>query len=271
MLEQKLNEASEYIKSKSPNSIKTAIVLGSGLGKITNEVQDAVEIPYTEIPHFYQTTVKGHSGKLVAGNLGEASVYFLSGRIHLYEGHNIEDVVFPVRLMKHLGVENILLTNASGGINRNFAPGELCLIKDQINLTGTNPLIGKNYDFLGERFPDMSDLYSKKLQELIISSAQELNFNIHQGVYTGVLGPSYETPSEVRMIEKLGGDLVGMSTVFEAIASHHSGINVAGISCITNMAAGILEEKLRHDDIKEKADQAFDTFSKLIKAFIAKL
>ena len=271
MLEQKLNEASEYIKSRIPQQIKTAIVLGSGLGKITDQVESPVEISYSDIPHFFQTTVKGHSGKLIAGKLGEASTFFLSGRIHLYEGHDIQDVVFPVRLMKSLGVENILLTNASGGVNEQFSPGELCLIEDQINLTGTNPLIGKNHDFLGERFPDMSDLYSKKLREVILSCAKELDLTLHRGIYAGVLGPSYETPSEVKMIQRLGGDLVGMSTVFEAIASHHSGMNVAGISCVTNMAAGILEEKLRHDDIKEKADQAFGTFSKLIKAFVAKL
>jgi len=271
MLEKKLIEAKDYIKSIIKDHADTVIVLGSGLGKITETLTEKISIPFTDIPHFFSPTVQGHSGHLIYGHLNKKPVLILSGRIHAYEGHSLEDVVFPVRLMKYLGVKNILLTNASGGLNESFTPGELCMITDQINLTGTNPLLGPNHDFLGKRFPDMSKLYAPFLRELLQAVSAEKKIKLHQGVYAGVLGPSYETPSEVKMIKTLGGDLVGMSTVFEAIAAHHAGLNVCGVSCITNMAAGILDEELAHEDIKEKANLAFNSFSSLIEGFIQKL
>ena len=271
MLQKKLEEAKSFLQNHLPSPCDTAIVLGSGLGKISEKISNPVRVPYQEIPHFYSTTVAGHSGELIYGNLNGTDVILLSGRIHAYEGHELDSVVFPVRLLKSYGVKNLILTNASGGINKSFNPGDLCLITDHINLTGMNPLIGENLNFLGPRFPDMSQLYNKKHQEIVQACANQLNINIHQGVYAGVLGPSYETPSEVKMLRTLGGDLVGMSTVFEAIAAHHCGLNVTGISCVTNMAAGIIDEMLRHEDIKEKADQAFSDFSLLIENFIEKL
>ena len=271
MLEKKLQEASEYIDTKFSEIPDTVIVLGSGLGRITENLAEKVSIPFDEIPHFYSPSVEGHSGKLIYGQMNKKPVLILSGRIHAYEGHSLDDVVFPVRLMKYIGVKNLLLTNASGGVNKGFSPGELCLITDQVNLTGTNPLLGRNHDFLGKRFPDMSKLYSPELRAVMLSAAEESNVKLHQGIYAGVLGPSYETPAEVRMIKTLGGDLVGMSTVFEAIAAHHAGLNVCGVSCVTNMASGILDEELAHEDIKEKADLAFQSFSSLIHKFIEKL
>lgn len=271
MLEKKLKEASEYINTKFKEVPDTVIVLGSGLGRITESLSEKISIPFNEIPHFFSPSVEGHSGNLIYGLLKSKPVLILSGRIHAYEGHSLDDVVFPVRLMRYIGVQNLLLTNASGGVNKSFSPGELCLITDQINLTGTNPLLGKNHNFLGKRFPDMSKLYSPKLIEVMSSAAAESNVKLHRGVYAGVLGPSYETPAEVRMIKILGGDLVGMSTVFEAIAAHHAGLNVCGVSCVTNMASGILDEELAHEDIKEKADLAFQSFSSLIQKFIEKL
>ena len=271
MLEKKLKEACDFINTKFKKIPNTVIVLGSGLGRITENLSEKVSIPFGEIPHFYSPSVEGHSGNLICGLLNNKPILVLSGRIHAYEGHSLDDVVFPVRLMKYIGIKNLLLTNACGGVNKNYAPGELCLIKDQINLTGTNPLLGKNHDFLGKRFPDMSKLYSPNLREVMLSAAIESGVKLHQGVYAGVLGPSYETPAEVRMIKTLGGDLVGMSTVFEAIAGHHAGLNVCGVSCVTNMASGILDEELAHEDIKEKADYAFQSFSSLIQKFIEKL
>jgi purine-nucleoside phosphorylase len=271
MLEKKLKEAKEFIFKNFSQIPETAVVLGSGLGKITENLTEAISVQFDEIPHFFNPSVQGHSGKLIFGKLNEKAVFILSGRIHAYEGHSLDDVVFPVRLMRFIGVKNLLLTNASGGVNKSFAPGELCLITDQINLTGTNPLLGPNHEFLGTRFPDMSKLYAPSLRKIMVDVAKESDIKLHQGIYAGVLGPSYETPSEVRMIKTLGGDLVGMSTVFEAIAAHHAGLKVCGVSCVTNMASGILDKELAHEDIKEKANLAFQSFSSLIEKFIEKL
>ena len=268
MLEQKLKETKDFLKTKFNFTAETAVVLGSGLGKITDSIHNSIKVPYKDIPHFFNTSVMGHTGELIFGELEGKDVLFMSGRIHAYEGHSEDEVAYPVRLLSRLGIKNLLLTNASGGINESFSPGDLCVITDQINLTGRNPLIGKNDDSLGPRFPDMSCIYDKEFVSSLkkISSKNELT--VHQGIYTGVLGPSYETPAEVRMLRAMGGDLVGMSTVLEAIAAHHCGLRVAGVACVTNMASGILDEKLSHSDIKEIADKAFLNFSKLVREFI---
>ena len=263
---EKLQASTEFIKKRLgeaqvPN---VAITLGSGLGLFCDSLTEKIEIPYEEIPHFQAPTVAGHSGKMVIGKSGETLVLALQGRIHAYEGHSLDDVVYATRLVKHLGVTSLILTNASGGMNIKYKEGDLVLITDHINFTGHNPLIGKNIDELGPRFPDMSTTWTPELQEVIKSTAQKMGYNLKTGVYFGVMGPSYETPSEIKMFKNLGADMVGMSTVAEAIAGRHCGLKLAGISCITNMAAGLHEGELDHNDIKEQANKIKDTFVELL-------
>ncbi len=267
-LEKTLNETAEFIKGKLGENIpQTAVTLGSGLGEFADKLSDKTVIPYQEIPHFHHTTVVGHAGQMVIGKTEKGShVLALQGRIHAYEGHSFEEVVFPTRVLKTLGVRNLILTNASGGMNSHFKAGDLVLIKDHLNLTGHNPLMGKNHDFLGPRFPDMTNTYCPGLREAIKKAAKEINYSLKSGVYVGVLGPSYETPAEIKMYQTLGGDMVGMSTVAEAIAGHHCGLKMAGISCITNMAAGLGAEELDHADIKEEANKVKDIFISLIES-----
>ena len=263
-----LKATSEFIKSKCHHQPKIAITLGSGLGRFAENLTEKIEIPYAEIPGFHGTSVKGHAGSLVFGKLGETEVACMKGRIHAYEGHSIDQVVFPLRVLAHLGVEKVILTNASGGINTSYKPGQLVAIKDHINFSGLNPLLGKNNDELGPRFPDMTYTYNPELREKLIEISKTINYDLEEGVYAGVLGPSYETPAEVRMLRTLGADLVGMSTVNEAIAAHHFGLKVVGVSCVTNMAAGILKEQLSHEDIEKEANKAMEVFIKLISEFI---
>ncbi len=269
---QKVIDTSEYIKkhigSKSP---RIGVVLGSGLGAFADLVQDKIEIPYSEIPNFHQTTVKGHAGRLVVGKIGETEVAVFQGRFHYYEGHSLDDVVLPVRVLSQIGVTKLVLTNASGGINDNYVPGDLVCITDHLNLTGNSPLIGKNEERLGVRFPDMSEAYNKELNTILADSAKEIELDLKYGVYAGLLGPAYETPAEIRMLKIIGADMVGMSTVPEAIAANHAGLKVCGISCITNYAAGIIEEKLSHDDVKIVADMVKDKFSSLLVHAIEKM
>jgi purine-nucleoside phosphorylase len=260
-----LEEASKFIKEKIGGDIpETAITLGSGLGLFVDSLENKIAIPYNEIPHFHQTTVVGHSGTLVVGESKGKKVLALQGRIHAYEGHSFEEVVFPTRVLKSLGVKNLLLTNASGGMNSSYKAGDLILIEDHLNLTGANPLHGKNPDKLGTRFPDMTNAWNSDLKLAIKKGAEKISYNLKSGVYVGVLGPSYETPAEIKMYTALGGDMVGMSTVAEAIAGHHCGLRVAGISCITNMAAGIHQGELDHSDIKDQANQVSKTFVDLV-------
>lgn len=263
-----LTKTTEYIRSKCDLNPKIALTLGSGLGAFADNLEDKVVIPYSEIPGFHQTSVLGHDGALVFGKLGNVEVACMKGRIHAYEGHAIDQVVYPVRVLAHLGVEKLILTNASGGVNTGYRPGQLVLIEDHINLSGLNPLVGKNHDELGPRFPDMTFTYHQELREKMQEIAKSMNYDLVSGVYAGVLGPSYETPAEVKMIRTLGGDLVGMSTVNEAIAAHHAGLKVVGVSCVTNMAAGILKEKLSHHDIEKEANKAMKVFIELISKFI---
>jgi len=260
----KIVEASEFIKSSIEVEPEAGIVLGSGLGDFADGIDKSVAIPYGEIPHFKKVKVKGHAGNLVAGMVSGKPVAVLQGRYHFYEGHDIKDVVFPVRVLCYLGINDLLITNAAGGINGAFVPGDLMVITDHINMMGKNPLTGDNDERLGPRFPDMSSIYDKKQSEKILSTARSLSISIKSGVYAGLMGPSYETPAEIRMLKTVGADSVGMSTVPEAIAAKHMGIRVAGISCITNFAAGITEHPLDHKEVTETADRVKEDFINLL-------
>ena len=268
----KLSETSNFLKKKmAGRTPQVGIVLGSGLGDFAEKIEDRLEITYEEIPHFHETTIKGHTGKLIIGKIAGAEVAVFQGRYHFYEGHPIDEVVLPVRVLAHLGIKQLILTNASGGINSSYGPGDLVCITDHINLTGVNPLIGTNNEQLGVRFPDMSEAYNHKLNSLLFESAKEMNINLKAGVYAGLLGPSYETPAEIKMLGILGADLVGMSTVLESIAANHAGLQVCGISCITNLAAGISKEKLNHDDVKDVANMAMSHFTSLLELAVSKI
>lgn len=264
-------EAVAYIQPKLTEKPTIGLVLGSGLGVLADEIENPVVIPYHEIPGFTVSTVVGHKGQLVIGSLQGKQVVAMQGRFHYYEGHGLDAVVFPIRVMKQLGVETIIVTNAAGGINESYKPGNLMLIRDHINMTFRNPLIGPNDDTLGPRFPDMSEAYSKSLRAVAKEVAAELGIELQEGVYVGLLGPSYETPAEIRMLRILGGDAVGMSTVPEVIAARHMGMNVLGISCISNMAAGILEQPLSHDEVMETTERVKAQFLSLVNGIVAKL
>lgn len=258
----------EYIKEKTGNfKPDVAIVLGSGLGELADEYCD-MKLAYKDIPNFPESTVKGHNGNLVFAKINGKNVVMMQGRFHFYEGHSMETVTYPIKVMKKLGAENIILTNAAGGINPFFKPSSLMVIKDHINLMGTNPLIGKNDDTLGERFPDMSEVYSKNLRKIAYTCAEELDIPVERGVYIAVTGPSYETPSEVKMLRLLGADAVGMSTVPEAIIANWMGANVLGISCICNSAAGIGTVGLSHKEVLEAAQKAKVDFKRLVLEII---
>jgi len=261
---EKIKETSDYIKSINDTKPRVGIVLGSGLGVYVDRIEDKTIIPYGDIPNFHKTTVKGHKGQLVLGKVCGVDVAVFQGRFHTYEGHDLNDVVLPVRVLSQLGAEFLILTNASGGINEAYVPGDLVCIDDHINMTGRNPLLGKNIEELGPRFPDMTETYNNQLKEIFDIAAKNLDIKLKSGIYAGVLGPTYETPAEIRMYKTLGADLVGMSTVPEAIAAHHAGLKVGGIACVTNMAAGISLEKLNHDDVKDVALQAMEKFSDLL-------
>jgi purine-nucleoside phosphorylase len=245
-----------------------AIVLGSGLGAAM-DLDPATAIPYGEIPHFPVSTVPGHSGSLYLQRFEGVDTAFLSGRVHLYEGYDADQVVFAVRVMRALGARTLILTNAAGGVNRDFHPGALMLIRDHINLTGRSPLVGPNDDRLGPRFPDMSEVYATGLLDIASRSASSLGQKTVSGVYMGLLGPSFETPAEVRMARLLGADAVGMSTVLEAVAAAHADMHVLGISCITNMAAGILPQKLSHQEVIETTNAVRDEFAALLKTIVS--
>lgn len=262
----KYMEAVEYIQARVNGDMpKSVIVLGSGLGVMAEEIVDKVVIPYKEIPHFPLSTVAGHAGELIIGNLNYAPVIAMNGRFHFYEGYDFEQITFPIRVFSLLGVKNIILTNAAGGINFNYAPGDFMIIRDHINFSGVSPLRGKNMDEFGPRFPDMTNLYDPELSTMIRDLATAGKMNINEGVYAYLQGPNFETPAEIKALRTLGADAVGMSTVPEAIVARHCGIKVAGISCITNMAAGILDQPLSHEEVNETAALVRDQFKELIK------
>ena len=255
------------IKEKGINNIDIAVVLGSGLGFLADEV-DGKTVRYEEINGFPRPTVEGHSGKMVLTNTGKNNVLFFQGRFHYYEGYSMKEVVIFPRIAKLLGAKIYLVTNAAGGINPDFKPGDLMVIKDHLNLMGTNPLIGKNYDIFGPRFPDMTDAYTPDLRKLMFEIGDELGIELQSGVYAALTGPSYETPAEIRMLQGLGADAVGMSTVPEVIAARHAGLKVIGVSCITNLAAGVSENPLSHEEVLETTEKVKYHFGKLIKRFL---
>lgn len=260
----------DFIQSKIDVVPEIGMILGSGLGDIADEI-DGVKIPFADIPNFANSSVKGHKGQLVIGELCGKKVMAMQGRFHFYEGYPMQKIVFPLKIMKKLGVEKLLVTNAAGGVNKEFTPGDLMIIKDHINFMGTNPLVGKNEEELGERFPDMSEAYNQDLRKIAEEKANNLNIKIQEGVYVAGTGPSYETPAEIRMFRTLGADAVGMSTVPEVIAANYLGIKVLGISCITNMAAGILNQPLNHQEVIETANKVKKDFSLLVKEIISSI
>ncbi|MCY6483131.1 purine-nucleoside phosphorylase [Clostridium aestuarii] len=267
----KINEAAKYILEKTKIKPEIALILGSGLGAIADQIEDAEYYPYNEIPHFPVSTVEGHKGRLVIGTLEGKKVIAMQGRFHYYEGYHMTEVTFPVRVMKLLGIKTLIVTNAAGAVNTNYKPGDLMLIKDHLNLSGNNPLIGKNLEDFGTRFPDMSNSYDVELREKVKKIANSLNIEIQEGVYSFMTGPTYETPAEIRMVRVLGGDAVGMSTVPEVIVAAHSGVKVIGVSCMTNMAAGILEQPLNHSEVMETSAMAREKFIKLMKNIIKEI
>lgn len=243
---------------------KVAIVLGSGLGDFAETIKVEYELPYAEIEGFPVSTVPGHAGKFIFGYVGQVPVACMKGRVHYYEGYPISDVVLPIRLLKLMGAEILFLTNAAGGVNTSFQAGDLMMIKDHIAAFAPNPLIGPNVDELGTRFPDMSEVYDRDLQRLIRKTARENHIFLQEGIYAQLTGPSYETPADIRMLRLLGCDAVGMSTVAEAIAANHMGMKICGISCISNLAAGMTANPLSHKEVQEAADMAAPNFKKLV-------
>ncbi|HTU36289.1 MAG TPA: purine-nucleoside phosphorylase [Candidatus Acidoferrum sp.] len=265
------DRAAKSILARTKLRPRIALVLGSGLGAFAEELTSATRIPYEKIPGFPRSTAIGHAGRLVIGKVGDVAVAAMQGRVHLYEGYSAREVVFPMRVFGRLGVRAAILTNAAGGINRDYNQGTLVVIRDHINLQGTNPLVGENDDRFGPRFPDMTEAYMKDYREIALVEAQRLGIEIHEGVYAAMPGPSYETPAEIRYLRTVGADLVGMSTVPEVIAAKHMGIRVLGISCVTNMAAGILDQPLSHTEVLETAERVKGRFIALLRAVIPQI
>jgi purine-nucleoside phosphorylase len=261
-------EAAKFIQGKTKLRPKIALVLGSGLGGFADEFANATKIPYTKIPHFPRSTAIGHAGQLVIGSVESVDVVGMQGRVHLYEGYSAQDVAFPMRVFARMAVQAAILTNAAGGIKKEFTQGRLVVISDHINLQGVSPLTGPNDEQLGPRFPDMSWAYEKKFRELTLAEGRRLGINLGEGVYAALAGPSYETPAEIRYLRSIGADLVGMSTVPEVIAARHSGIRVLGISCVTNAAAGVLDQPLDHKEVLETAERIKGQFIGLLRAVI---
>jgi purine-nucleoside phosphorylase len=277
-------EAAEFIKSKYPHAIDVAVVLGSGLGAFADEIENAVKIPYLQIPHFAKSTVEGHAGQLVLGELSGKRIAVQQGRFHFYEGYDMQQVMFPVRTFGRMGIGTVILTNAAGSTEPEFPPGTLMLITDHLNCMGVNPLRGKNDERFGVRFPDMTEVYDHGLQQIANEEADEIAHErfekgrdemrtdfLHRGVYCGLSGPTYETPSEVRMYRLLGANAVGMSTVPEAIAARHQGMKVLGISCITNFAAGMTGENINHEEVMETGARVAEVFKELLRRVISRI
>ena len=266
-----MGEAVEWIWRRTELRPRVAVILGSGLGAFADVLTDRVDIPYKDIPGWPQSTAIGHAGKLVIGMAEDVAAVVLSGRAHLYEGYRPSQVVFGVRVLARLGVKAIIFTNAAGGINAGYSQGGLVLISDHINLQGVNPLIGPNDEGLGPRFPDMSDAYDPEFRALAREVGSELGITLNEGVYAALTGPSYETPAEIRYLRTIGADLVGMSTVPEVIVARHMGVRVLAISCVTNLAAGILPQKISHDEVLATGEAVRDTLVKLLQALLPRL
>lgn len=265
------DSAAQLILQRSPLRPKIGLVLGSGLGAFADTLTDATRVAYSEIPSFPQSTAIGHAGRMVIGQAGDVAVAAMQGRVHQYEGYSAQEVTFPIRVFGRMGIQAVILTNAAGGINLSYSQGALVLLNDHINLQGTNPLVGPNDDRFGVRFPDMTRAYSRSYRQIAREEAAKLNILLHEGVYAGLLGPSYETPAEINYLRRMGADLVGMSTVAEAIAARHMGLNVLAISCVTNMAAGILDQPLSHAEVMETGERVKATFEALLRAILPRI
>ncbi len=268
---EKLLSCYNNVREKTDFQPKTAIVLGSGLGDYAEQIKVVTEIPYSEIEGFPVSTVPGHAGRFIFGYIEKIPVVCMKGRVHFYEGYPISDVVLPIRLMKLMGAQILFLTNAAGGVNPSFHAGDLMLIRDQISVFAPNPLIGENMDELGVRFPDMSTVYDRDLQDIIVKAAKDSHIFLQGGVYAQLTGPSFESPAEIRMLRGMGVDAVGMSTVVEAIAANHMGMRICGISCISNLAAGMTASPLTHEEVQEAADLAAPAFKKLVTEAVKRM
>jgi purine-nucleoside phosphorylase len=268
-LYERAEHATRVIRARTNIEPRIAIVLGSGLGGFADDFDEAAGIPYEDIPGFKRSTAQGHAGRLVIGKVDSVPLLAMQGRVHYYEGYSLEEVTFPIRTFGLLGIKTLILTNAAGGINVQLQQGALMVISDHLNLMGANPLRGTNDERFGPRFPDMSAVYSHELQELVVEEAKEIGVEVRRGVYGALAGPSYETPSEIHMLRGLGADAVGMSTVPEAIVARHMGIEVLGISCITNMAAGISDEPINHEEVMATGDRVRETFTELLRRVVS--
>jgi purine-nucleoside phosphorylase len=268
---QRAERAAKFILAKTRLRPRIALVLGSGLGDFADEFANAIRIAYAKIPNFPQSTAIGHAGRLVIGDVGDIPVAAMQGRVHLYEGYSPKEVTFPIRVFSRIGIQAVILTNAAGGINRNYSQGCLVTIRDHVNLQGLNPLTGPNDERFGLRFPDMTQAYDREFQRFVTEEGKKLALNIHNGVYLAVQGPSYETPAEIYSFRAIGADLVGMSTVPEVIAARHSGIRVLGISCVTNMAAGTTDAPLNQEEVLEIAARIKPQFIALLRAVIPRI
>jgi len=265
------DKTAKFILAKTKLRPKIALVLGSGLGAFADEFEEAAKIPYARIPNFPRSTAIGHVGQLVLGKIGGVALAGMQGRVHLYEGYSAKQVAFPVRVFQRMGVKAIIVTNAAGGINLSYSEGALVALRDHINLQGANPLIGPNDDRFGPRFPDMTHAYDPEFRRFVADAGRQLSLNLHEGVYLALAGPNYETPAEIHSFRNLGADLVGMSTVPEVLAARHSGIRVLGISCITNMAAGITGKSLTAEEVFETGNRVKHQFISLLRAIIPKI
>jgi purine-nucleoside phosphorylase len=263
--------AAQSVLKRTPLRPRIGLVLGSGLGSFADSLTDAAKIPFHEIPAFPRSTAIGHAGQMVIGNAGSVPVAVMQGRVHLYEGYSPQEVAFPIRVFGRMGIRSVILTNAAGGINLTYKQGALVVIGDHINLQGNNPLAGSNDDRFGLRFPDMTHAYDKSYRALAREEARKLGMTLHEGVYAALLGPSYETPAEIRYLRTIGADLVGMSTAFEVIAARHMGIKVLAISCVTNMAAGILDQPLSHQEVMETGERVKTSFEALLRAVMPRI
>ncbi len=264
-------DAAKVVLTRTTLRPKIGLVLGSGLGAFADSLTDSTKVPYSDIPSFPQSTAIGHAGRLVIGNAGTVPVAAMQGRVHQYEGYSAQQVAFPIRVFARMGIKSVILTNAAGGINLGYSQGALVLIRDHINLQGTNPLVGPNDDRFGLRFPDMTHTYSRQYREIAREEAARLGIMLHEGIYAALLGPSYETPAEIEHLRRIGADLVGMSTVAEVIAARHMALNVLAISCVTNMAAGILDQPLSHTEVMETGERVRSIFESLLKAVLPRV
>ena len=263
--------AAKFLESQSGLFPRIGLVLGSGLGAFADELTEATRIPYENIPFFPRSTALGHAGQMVIGNVGSVPIAVMQGRVHLYEGYSVQEVAFPVRVLGLMGIHSLVLTNAAGGINLDYKQGALVVISDHLNLQGQNPLVGENDERFGVRFPDMTEAYSRLYRKIALSSASKLGKPVREGVYAGLLGPSYETPAEIRYLRTIGGDLVGMSTIAEVIAARHMGLKVLAISCVTNMAAGILDQPINHEEVLKTGDRVKEDFVVLLRAVLPQI